>query len=135
MDLSDPARSAAQLRLSTRMAIIAGSATGSVTELLGIELLALLSFSNRCLSAVAHSLGLANPSRSLDKLRLSTRVAIIAGSATDSITELLGTEALTILVKGSEHSSFICLLSSVIGVKCDYSLKNDPNLHNVAKNT
>ena len=117
------------------MAIIAGSATGSVTELLGTELLALLSFSNRWLGAGAHSLGLANPSRSVDKLRLSTRVAIITGSATDSVTELLGTEALTLLVKGSEHSSLICLLSSVIGVKCDYSLKNDPNLHNVAKNT
>ena len=65
------------------MAIIAGSATGSVTELLGIrtELLALLSFSNRWLGAGAHSLGLANPSRSVDKLRLSTRVAIITGSA------------------------------------------------------
>ena len=135
LGLSDPARSTAQLRLSSRMAIIAGSATGSVTELLGTELLALLSFSNRWLGAGAHSLGLANPSRSVDKLRLSTRVAIFTGSATDSVTELLGTEALTLLVKGSEHSSLICLLSSVIGVKCDYSLRNDPNLHNVATNT
>ena len=36
------------------MAIIAGSATGSVTELLGTELPALLSFSNRWLGAGAH---------------------------------------------------------------------------------
>ena len=69
------------------MAIIAGSATGSVTELLGTELLALLSFSNRWLGASAHSLGLANPSRSVDSLRLTTQVAIITGSATDSVTE------------------------------------------------
>ena len=54
---------------------------------------------------------------------IKTRVAIITGSATDSVTELLGTEALTLLVKGSEHSSFICLLPSAIGVKCDYSLE------------
>ena len=97
--------------------------TGSVTELLGTELLALLRFSNRWHGAGAHSLSLANPSRSVDKLGLSTRVASITGSATGSVTELLGTEARTLLVKGSEHSSFICLLSSVIGVKCDYSLK------------
>ena len=45
LGLADPACSAAQPRLSTRIAIIAGSATGSITELLGIELLALLSFS------------------------------------------------------------------------------------------
>ena len=82
------------------MAIIAGSATGSVTELLGTELLALLSFSNRWLGTGAHSLGLVNLSRSVDKPRLSTRVAIINGSAKDSVTELLGTEALTLLVKG-----------------------------------
>ena len=82
------------------MAIIAGSATGSVTELLGTELLALLSFCNRWLGAGAHSLGLTIPSRSVGKLRLSTGVAIITGSATDSVTELLGTEALTLLVKG-----------------------------------
>ena len=101
MGLAGPARSSAQLRLSTRIAINAQSATGSTTELLGTESHALLSFSNRWLGAGAHSLGLANPSRSLDKLRLSTQVAIITGSATDSITELLGTEALALLVKGS----------------------------------
>ena len=78
---------------------------------------------------------MADPACSAAQSRLSTQIAIIAGSATGSVTELLGTEALTLLVKGSEHSSLICLLSSVIGVKCDYSLKNDPNLHNVAKNT
>ena len=42
LGLADPACSAAQSRLSTRIAIIAGSATGSITELLSIELLALL---------------------------------------------------------------------------------------------
>ena len=121
--MANPSCSVDKLRLSTQIVTIAGSATGSITELLATELLALLSFSNRWLGAGAHSLGLANSSRSVDKLRLSTRVAIITGSATDSVTELLGTEALTLLVKGSEHSSFICLLSSAIGVKCDYSLK------------
>ena len=55
---------------------------------------------NRWLGAGAHGLGLANPSRSVDKLRLSTPVAIIIGSATNSVTDLLGTEALTLLVKG-----------------------------------
>jgi hypothetical protein len=50
-------------------------------------------------------------------------MAIIVGFPTGSVTELLGTELLALLVKGFEHSSLICLLSSVIGVKCDYSLK------------
>jgi hypothetical protein len=45
LGLADPARSTAQSRLTTQIAIIAGSATGSVTELLGAELLAILSFS------------------------------------------------------------------------------------------
>ena len=45
LDLADPACSAAQSRLSTRIVIIAGSATGSIPELLGTELLALLSLS------------------------------------------------------------------------------------------
>ena len=90
--------------------------------MLGTELLALVSFSNHWLGAGAHSLGLANPSHSVDKLRLSNRVAIITGSVTESIIEFLGAEALALLVKGSKHSFFICLLSSAIGVKCDYSL-------------
>ena len=45
LGLADPACPAAQSRLTTQIAIIAGSATGSVTELLGAELLAILSFS------------------------------------------------------------------------------------------
>ena len=45
LGVAGPACSAAQFRLSTRIAIITGSATGSITELLGAELLALLSFS------------------------------------------------------------------------------------------
>ena len=45
LGLAGPACSATESRLSTRIAIIAGSAMGSITELLGTELLALLSFS------------------------------------------------------------------------------------------
>ena len=67
-------------------------------------------------------------------LRLFTRVAIITGSATGSITELLSTELLALLSFGSEHSSFICLLSSAIGLNAIIRWKNNPNLHNVAKN-
>ena len=38
-------------RLTTQIAIIVGSATGSITELLGVELLALQSFSEHWLRA------------------------------------------------------------------------------------
>ena len=42
LDLADPARFAAQSRLTTQIAIIVGPATGSITELLATELLTLL---------------------------------------------------------------------------------------------
>jgi hypothetical protein len=84
------------------MAIIAGSATGSITELLGTELLALLSFSEHSLCAGGLCLSLADPACSAAQSRLSTQIAIIAGSATGSVTELLGTELLALL-SFSEH--------------------------------
>ena len=70
----------------------AGSTTGSITELLSTEQNALLIFSERWLDAGVPCLGLPSPSRSVAKLRLSTQIAMIAGSTTGSITELLGTE-------------------------------------------
>jgi hypothetical protein len=100
LGLADPACSAAQSRLTTQIAIIAGSATGSVTELLGAELLAIRSFSEHWLRAGGLCLNLANPSCSVDKLRLSTQIVTIAGSTTGSVTELLATELLALLVKG-----------------------------------
>ena len=100
LGLADPARFTAQSRLTTQIAIIAGSATGLVTELLGAELLAILSFSEHWLRAGGLCLSLANPPCSVDKLRLSTQIVIIAGSATGSVTELLATELLALLVKG-----------------------------------
>ena len=42
LSLADPSRFVAKLRLSTRIAIIAGSTTGSITESLGAEENALL---------------------------------------------------------------------------------------------
>jgi hypothetical protein len=85
LGLADPAWSAAQSRLSTRIAITAGSATGSITELLATELLALLSFIEHRLRPGGRHLDLANPSRSVDKPRLSTHVVTTVGSATGSI--------------------------------------------------
>ena len=92
LGLADPSRSVAQLRMSTRIAIIAGSTTGSITELVGIEEHALLIFSEHLLDAGDPCLGLADLSCSVAKLRLPTRIAIIAGSTTGSITESLGAE-------------------------------------------
>jgi hypothetical protein len=62
LGLADSACSAAQSRLSTRIAITVGCATGSITELLATELLALLSFFERWLRADGLDLNLANPS-------------------------------------------------------------------------
>ena len=42
LSLAEPSRFVAQLRVSTRIAIIAGSTTGSITESLGAEENALL---------------------------------------------------------------------------------------------
>ena len=88
--------------------------------------LALLSFSEHPRRAGGLRLSLANPSCSVDKIRLSTRIAIIAGSATGSIPELLATELLALLVQGREYSCFICLLSSAIEFKSNYSLEEIP---------
>ena len=85
LSLANPPCSVDTLRLSTQIVIIAGSATGSITELLATELLALLSFIEHWLRAGGLHLNLANPSWSVDKLRLSTHVVTIAGSATGSI--------------------------------------------------
>ena len=60
LDLADLACSAAQSRLSTLIAITAGPATGSATELLGTKSHALLSFSEHWLRAGGLHLSLAN---------------------------------------------------------------------------
>ena len=99
LGFSNSACSVAQLRMSTRIAIIAGSTTGSITELVGIEEHALLIFSEHLLDAGDPCLGLADLSCSVAKLRLPTRIAIIAGSTTGSITESLGAEENALLFK------------------------------------
>ena len=58
--------------------------------------------SERWLDAGDPCLGLADSSRFLAQLRMSTRIAIIAGSTTGSITELVGTEEHALLIF-SEH--------------------------------
>ena len=50
-------------------------------------------FSERWFNAGGLCLGLADQARFADQLRLSSRIAISAGSATCPVTELLGTEA------------------------------------------
>ena len=51
LSLTDPSCFVAQFRMLTRIAIIAGSTTGSITELVGIEEHALLIFSEHLLDA------------------------------------------------------------------------------------
>ena len=101
LSLADPSRFVAQLRMSTRIAIIAGSTTGSITELVGIEEHALLIFSEHLLDAGGPypCLGFSNLTCAVAKLRMSTRIAIIAGSTTGSITESLGAEENALLFK------------------------------------
>ena len=99
LSLADPSCFVAQLRMSTRIAIIAGSTTGSITELVGIEEHALLIFSEHLLDAGGPCLGFSNLTCAVAKLRLSTRIAIIAGSTTGSITESLGAEENALLFK------------------------------------
>ena len=88
-----------KLRMSTRIAIIAGSTTGSITESVGIEEHALLTFSEHLLDAGGPCLGFSNSACSVAQLRMSTRIAIIAGSTTGSITESLGAEENALLFK------------------------------------
>ena len=57
-------------------------------------------FNERWFDAGGLCLGLADPARFTAQSRLTTQIAIIAGSATGSITELLATELLALLVKG-----------------------------------
>ena len=68
LGLANPARFTTKSRLTTHIAIIVGSATGLVTELLGAELLAILSFSEHWLRAGGLCLSLANSSCSVDNL-------------------------------------------------------------------
>ena len=69
------------------------------------------SSSERWLDTGEPCLGSADPQCSGAQLRLSTQTAIIAGSTTSSITELLDTEGRALLIKVYKHSSSICLLS------------------------
>ena len=99
LGLADPSRFVAQLRMSTRIAIIAGSTMGSITELVSIEEHALLIFSEHLLDAGGPCLGLSSLACAVAQLGLSTRIAIIAGSTTGSITESLGAEENALLFK------------------------------------
>ena len=74
-------------------------------------------FSVRWVEVGALQLGLSIPLRFVAQSRLLNRAIGIPGLTTGSITELLGTEALALLVKGYQCSSFTCLFSIVIGFK------------------
>ena len=100
LGLADLARSTTQSRLTNQVAIVAGSATGSVKELLGAELLEIRSSGEHWLRARGLCSNLANLSCSVHKPRLSTQIVTIAGSTTGLVTELLATELLELLVKG-----------------------------------
>ena len=99
LGLADPSCFVAQLRMSTGIVIIAGSTTSPITELVGIEEHALLIFSEHLLDAGGLCLCFSNLACDVAKLRLSTWIAIIAGSTTGSITESLGAEENALLFK------------------------------------
>ena len=106
--------------------------------MLGAELPAILSFSGQWLRAGGLCLNLANLSCSVDKLRLSIQIVTIAGSATGSVTQLLGAELLAPLV--NQRVRMFCIHLSFINCDCVRmrlvaGRKRDPNLHSLARNT